>query len=283
MIRLCAFADEADVTIKGQIAALKRNGISLIEVRGINGTNVADLTDEQATAYAKEYADNGIKVWSVGSPLGKTDVSADYDAFMAKCKRVFEIANIFQAKNVRVFSFYNAYESEEEVFRRLTAATDLAKEYGLTLCHENEKEIYGDVLFRVKRVLENVPNLKSVFDPANFVEVGEDAETALNELAPYTYYYHVKDTVRETEEKVPAGMGDGAIPSLIRQAAERDTVLTVEPHLAIFEGYAQIDNTEMKGKFTFKDNHEAFDTAVTALKNEILKAGLKPVEGGFEK
>ena len=138
------------------------------------------------------------------------------------------------------------------------------------------------MLFRVKRVLENVPNLKSVFDPANFVEVGEDAESALNELAPYTYYYHVKDTVRETEEQVPAGMGDGAIPSLIRQAAERDTVLTVEPHLAIFEGYAQIDNTEMKGKFTFKDNHEAFDTAVTALKNEILKVGLKPVEGGFE-
>ncbi len=283
MIRLCAFADEADKAISGQIAALKRNGISLIEVRGINGINVADLTDEQATAYAKEYASNGISVWSVGSPLGKTDAAADYDAFIAKCKRVFEIANIFQAKNVRVFSFYNAYDMEAEVFRRLTAATRLAKEYGLTLCHENEKEIYGDVLFRVKRVLDNVPQLKSVFDPANFMEVGEDAENALNELAPYTYYYHVKDVIRATKEKVPAGMGDGAIPSLIRQAAERDSVLTVEPHLAVFEGYAQIDNTQMKGRFTFKDNHEAFDAAVVALKNEILKAGLKPVEGGFEK
>ena len=33
-IKLCAFADEADPMLDGQIEALKANGISLLEIRG---------------------------------------------------------------------------------------------------------------------------------------------------------------------------------------------------------------------------------------------------------
>ena len=33
-MRLCAFADEASVDLNGQIDALKRNNISLLEIRG---------------------------------------------------------------------------------------------------------------------------------------------------------------------------------------------------------------------------------------------------------
>ena len=39
-IRLCAFADEASQSVEGQISALHRNGIELLEVRGINGVNI---------------------------------------------------------------------------------------------------------------------------------------------------------------------------------------------------------------------------------------------------
>lgn len=35
--RLCAFADEAGADINEQIKALKENGISLLEVRGVGG------------------------------------------------------------------------------------------------------------------------------------------------------------------------------------------------------------------------------------------------------
>ena len=47
-VKLCAFADEASKSLDGQIEALKRNGIYAIELRGVDGTNIADLTDEQA-------------------------------------------------------------------------------------------------------------------------------------------------------------------------------------------------------------------------------------------
>ena len=54
MIRISAFADEASPTLDGQIAALKRNGLSLIEFRGLEGEITSTLSlDKVKNAYAK--------------------------------------------------------------------------------------------------------------------------------------------------------------------------------------------------------------------------------------
>ena len=53
--------------------------------------------------------------------------------------------------------------------------------------------------------------------------------------------------------------------------------------VTLFEGYAAIDNTEMKNKFVFKSNGEAFDAAVAALKKIILSQNYKEENGGFVK
>ena len=52
MIRLSAFADEASTDFAGQLAALRRNGIALIELRGLDGKNIADIDERQAESYA---------------------------------------------------------------------------------------------------------------------------------------------------------------------------------------------------------------------------------------
>jgi len=83
---------------------------------------------------------------------------------------------------------------------------------------------------------------------------------------------------------VPAGMGDGKIDKIVALLpTEGEWVLTLEPHLALFEGYAAIDNTEMKNKFKFKDNDESFDAAVAALKTIIKNEKYNEFDGGFEK
>ena len=48
MIKLAAFADEADASVDGQIQALKRNGIEYIEIRGVDGKNISQLTEDEA-------------------------------------------------------------------------------------------------------------------------------------------------------------------------------------------------------------------------------------------
>jgi hypothetical protein len=52
--KLCAFADEADKMISGQIAALQGNSMNLIELRGIDGKNVADITPAEAKELKKK-------------------------------------------------------------------------------------------------------------------------------------------------------------------------------------------------------------------------------------
>ena len=42
--RLSAFADESSNSFAGQIDALKRNGLSFLEIRNLDGKNVTDLT-----------------------------------------------------------------------------------------------------------------------------------------------------------------------------------------------------------------------------------------------
>ena len=49
--------------------------------------------------------------------------------------------------------------------------------------------------------------------------------------------------------------------------------LTLEPHLHIFDAYKDIDEHELKGKYTFKTNREAFDFAAKALKALLTRFG----------
>ena len=81
---------------------------------------------------------------------------------------------------------------------------------------------------------------------------------------------------------MPAGYGDGGLEALL-SSLPSDAVVTLEPHLAIFDGYASIDNTEMKHRFKFSSNGEAFDTAVNAVKDIFKRLGYTECDGGFIK
>lgn len=284
MIRLSAFADEAGKELPAQIAALKRNGIPYIEVRFIGSKNVADLTLDEAKEVRAALDEAGIRVWSIGSPLGKIKITDDLDAHMEKTRHVCRLAKVLGTDKIRMFSFYEAYEAKALVFETLARMVAIAKEEGVFLYHENEKDIYGDTVAHVLEIMENVEGLKYVYDPANFVDVGEDSDVALDALHAKMGYFHIKDVIADTHELVPAGIGDGKIDRLVSMLpGEGEWVLTLEPHLALFEGYAAIDNTEMKNKFTFKNNDESFDAAVTALKGILKNEGYEERNGGFEK
>lgn len=285
MIKLSAFADEASPKLSGQIEALLRNGISYIDVRSVEGKNVLDFTPEEARGYNDALRAAGIRVYSIGSPIGKVDIDCDFDEYLKSAAHIFELAKIFETDRVRMFSFFEAYEKEELVIEYLKRLVKLADEYGVKLYHENEKKIFGDNAERTVKILDSVPGLLSIYDPANFVEVGEDMQKAMELLHKRTDHFHIKDVIRETGELVPAGYGDGMLRELVENIDPNadEMVLTVEPHLAIFAGYAAIDDTEMKNKFKFETNGEAFDAAVSAIKRVITGAGYKENKGAFVK
>ena len=283
MIKLSAFADEADAKLSGQIEALGRNGVGYVELRGINGTNIAKVTEDEAREYKKQLDEGGIKVWSIGSPIGKIKITDDLDSHIELLRHVCRLAVIFGTDKVRMFSFYDAYDKEELVFSTLCRMVAVANEYGVKLYHENEKEIYGDTAERVLRLIENVKGLYFIYDPANFIESGEHPSVTLDQLFDAMGYFHIKDAMWDGKAIVPAGCGDGQIPKLVSMIGERDVTLSVEPHLMVFEGYSEFDSTKMQNKYVFKNNNEAFDAAISAIRSVILAAGYKESDGGFVK
>ena len=283
MIKLAAFADESDPSFEGQIAALKRNGIGYIEVRGLDGVNVSNVTEEDARIYAARLKEADIKVWSIGSPIGKIKITDDLDAHLEKLEHVCKLARIFETDKIRMFSFYEAYGEEDKVVSTLSKMVKLAEKYGIKICHENEKRIFGDTLERVRILSEKVDGLYFIYDPANFLEVGEDPEKTLPALHGMSEYFHIKDVIAETGTLVPAGCGNGKIDELVRRIGDEDKVLTLEPHLKVFKGYAEIDGSRMKHSYQYESNEEAFDAAVSALKSVLETEGYRYIDGGYVK
>ena len=271
-IKLAAFADEASSVFDEQIVMMKENGIGLLEMRGVDDINVSKLTLEQAKEAKKKLDDNELAVWSIGSPIGKIKITDDFAPELDLFKHVLEIANITEAKCIRMFSFYGTdgkAEYRDEVFERLAKYAEAAKGSGIVLCHENEKGIYGDIPERCIEIHKAIPEIKSVFDPANFVQCGVNILDAWNKLEPYVYYGHIKDADADGNI-VPPGRGIGMIREYLPKfIAKGCSVLTLEPHLAEFAGLSDLEEEGDKSKvggMSFANNREAFDYATKSLK-----------------
>lgn len=272
-VRIFAFADEASPIIDEQIVAMKRNGLQGLEIRGVDGTNVADITIEKAKEVKEKLDANGLITWSVGSPIGKIKINDDFAPHIEKFKHILEVAATLGAENVRLFSFYipddiKPEDCKQEVFERLAKFVEIAKGTGVNLCHENEKGIYGDTPERVLELHKALPELKGIFDPANFVQCGVDTLKAWELLKDYIYYMHIKDAKKDGFV-VPAGMGDGNVGAIVKDYIDRGgSAFTMEPHLSIFKGLEGLerDGEETKMAFKYPDSNTAFDAACNAFK-----------------
>ena len=271
-MRLCAFADEASSALSGQITALKRNGISHLEIRGVNGKNIKELSRAEVKEVKSALDGANISVWSIGSPIGKISLADDFHAHTEDFKRILEAADVLGAKRIRMFSFFPVKGMSEQTVRdsvceRIDTLLSLTPEE-ITLCHENEKEIFGENTENCLFLHRTFPRLRAVFDPANFIQCGVDTEAAWKALRDYVDYLHIKDAVQDGTV-VPAGMGIGNVPMIVGDYLARGgDMMTLEPHLFDFTGLSALENGKSVklGISAYKDNDEAFDAAVAALK-----------------
>lgn len=277
-MRIYAFADEASPFIDGQITAMKENGVDGLEIRNVDKVNIAEISDSKAREVKKKLDDAGLKVWTIGSPIGKIDIEKDdFALHTEKFKRTLETADILGAENIRLFSFFTPAENragyKDEVLERLGTFAEIAKGSGIVLCHENEKGIYGDAPERCLEIHKALPEIKAIFDPANYIQCGVDTLKACELLKPYVKYLHIKDALTDGNV-VPAGKGIGNVGYILDDFKKNggDSV-TVEPHLTVFAGLKALekeDDASVVGEvYKYASNTEAFQAAVSALR-ELL-------------
>ena len=272
--KLSAFADEAGALFTTQIEAMKNNGVHYLEMRGVNGRNVSSMTKDEIRCASIMLEREGLEVWSIGSPIGKIKITDDFAPHLDSFKRILEAAEIAKARCIRLFSFYDVKtaQQQDEAIERLSKMVEAAKGSSVVLCHENEKGIYGENTENCLRILKELPQLKAVFDPANFIQCGVDTKTAWDALAPYVYYLHIKDAQADGHV-VPAGKGIGNLPYIVNDFGARGgSVLSLEPHLTIFKGFAELEQTNESintEDFRYPDSMTAFKASADALKDII--------------
>ena len=270
-----AFADEADNSLQGQIAACKANNIAAIELRGVDGENISDITPEQAKVIKAQLDEAGLLVAAIGSKYGKE--AFNFDAF----KQTVEVAKLLEAPYIRMFSFYEG--PKEQRFADVKQMADYSMQHGVKCCHENEKGIFGEGPEACKELFDFVgENLGCVFDFANFLECGHDPMAAYALLKSYVTYFHIKD--QDGTHIVPAGHGQGKIAEIL---ADYDSAnigqvwLSAEPHLKVFDGLGTFDKESLEklgGQTVYASNEESFAVACAAMHNVAQEA--QPVRLG---
>ena len=223
-LALCAFADEAGASLQEQIKALHENQIPMLEIRGVDGRNITALSIDEAKQLSQRLQQEDIRVWSIGSPCGKIGIREPFAPHLDLFRHTLELAETLGAHCVRIFSFFvndlSPEECRDEVLERLSLMAEAAQGSNVLVCHENEKGVYGDTAARCADIHRALPSLKAVFDPANFLQCSQDTLEAFDRLSPDIAYFHVKDCAKNGEI-VPAGQGDGHLPSLSEDIATR--------------------------------------------------------------
>ncbi|BAM00189.1 MULTISPECIES: sugar phosphate isomerase/epimerase family protein [Caldilinea] len=244
---LSAFGDEIAVKLHDQLRVLNELRIPGLELRMVWGKNVLELDDEEARKVAELCASMGVRVNAIGSPIGKSPINGAMEEEFRKLDRILRTGEIVGTRRIRVFSYYppdtstNAHYDQyvEPAVERLTQLAERAAAYGYQLMLENEKEIVGDTVARCTRIMQllNHSNVCFVWDPANFVQVGEErvTERGWPLLGQYVGYVHIKDARLSDGSVCAAGEGDGQVPELLTRLREAgyQGVLALEPHLAI--------------------------------------------------
>lgn len=275
-ITISGFADEIDMNLDKQIEVITKLGINHIEMRGVNGKGLVEYPLEEVKEIKKTLDEHGIRLSSVGSPVGKIKIEDDFEPHFELFRHTVEIAKIMEAPYIRMFSFFIDPEKDpadyrDAVMERMGRMVAYAKEQGVILLHENEKDIYGDVAPRCLDLMKEFycDNFKAVFDFANFVQCKQNTLEAYEMLKPYIAYVHIKDAVWADGSVVPAGTGDGNVKEILGmlKASGYQGFLSLEPHLAEFAGFSAL---EKEGSIGHKlTGEEAYTLAYTSLQKVL--------------
>jgi sugar phosphate isomerase/epimerase len=252
---LTGFADEAASSIEGQIKATQELGWGNIEARTVN--EIHDISEAEFDEVAGKLADAGVKINCFGSAVANWGKRIDesFDSSLAEARRAIGRMQKLGTKLIRIMSFAVLEgrepddQMEEERFRRLRELVKMFSDVGITCVHENCMNYGGMSYQHTLKMLENVPDLKLVFDTGNPVFLADRSQPMpyprqsswefYQNVREHIVYVHIKDGCWDADKQDAvytfAGEGDGDVGRIVKDllAAGYDGGFSMEPHLAV--------------------------------------------------
>lgn len=237
---------------------IAEQGLKHIEVRVVDGVNIANMSDEEADAVRRAVDAKGLSVSAIASPLYKCaldpsrpvasgdvfgQAEESVEAHHAKLHRVIAIAKRLGTRNIRIFSFWREQEPDNyfaEIVAHLKRAAEVAEREGVLLLLENEPACNGGFAEEVGKLARAVgsPALKVLWDPGNEAYGGKPAFPAgYGHVKDVLAHVHIKDAYVRPDGSsrcVPVGSGNVPFIAQLRALQEDgyDGLFTIETHFA---------------------------------------------------
>ncbi|MDR6553075.1 sugar phosphate isomerase/epimerase family protein [Paenibacillus qinlingensis] len=268
--RLGVLTDEVSADFEKAVKWAAEQGLRHVEVRVVNGVNVAELGNAQLIDIRKLVEDHGLYVSAIASPLFKCALDPQRlvesgDTFgqkeqsveehFKKLHRVIEIAKLLGTSRIRIFSFWRELDPQKhrnEVIHHLKRAGDIAEREGVMLLLENEPSCNGGFAEEVASLVSGIdsPAVRGLWDPGNEAYGAKEAfPRGYQFMKKSLAHVHLKDAyIRHdgTPKCVPLGSGNVSITAQIK-ALEADGytgLYTIETHFVPDSG-SQLTGTRM--------------------------------------
>ncbi len=246
--RLAGFADEISTDIQVQMDYLRHCEISFCALRGAHGQAVLDWQDFHFPLIKTQFHNRKIKFSCLATQIGAAPVTDPFEGVLERFKLACKRAKQMETKVILMFGGgipegSDPAQHKDEVVKRLKVLAEHAKGEGFNVLLENRAGTYCDTADRHAEVLTEAgaPNLMASFDPASYVEAGEDPLAAWPKVQKWVKDIHIHDRNAEGKGALP-GKGIGKVKEVLETALGNGWVglVTLEPGLADNPEFAEM-------------------------------------------
>ncbi|MEM6964935.1 MAG: sugar phosphate isomerase/epimerase [Bacteroidota bacterium] len=250
---LTGFTDEASNDLDEQIKVTKALGWDYLSARTIGANNIHEISEAAFEAVCEKLQAHNIKIAEFGTLIGNwsKDITSDWSITEAELNRCIPRMQKLGVKYARIMSYaqkkWGDDQLEQERFKRLRAITARFKDAGLEALHENCMNWGGFSADHTLRLIEEVPDLRLVFDTGNPIFQRDRSQPAPHPWQrPFEFYQkikhaiahvHVKDAIMKKEDGEPeytfAGEGDAQLDLIFSDLKKSgyEGFVAIEPHV----------------------------------------------------
>ena len=245
---LSGIADEAADGIDAQIRAHQELGWSAIELRLVDGKNVAGiLPDNDFDRVADRLAEAGLQVTALASAIGNwsRNIADDFEQDVTDLKRSVPRMHKLGTKFIRTMSWVGEGASDDEwrqeVIRRYRELARIAEDGDILLAHENCTGWAGQSPKHMRTLIDEVgsDHIIVLYDTGNPISHGQDAWSFYEGLRDVIRYIHIKDGHKTpgggpSDNYAYPGEGDALVHDVLTDQFKLgyDGVISIEPHIA---------------------------------------------------
>jgi sugar phosphate isomerase/epimerase len=256
---LSGIADEAGKDIETQVKAHKELGWDHIELRLIDGRNIAgELPEEGFDRVRNVLEENKMRVTAFASAIGNwsrhinDDFSCDRNDLKVSIGRMKKV----DVKYIRIMSWKGKDVDNNQWFkeavRRSKELAKMAEDAGIYLLHEN-CEGWGGLsaanMLKLKQAVDS-PHFLLLYDLGNTISHGYEPRPFFETIRGKFAYIHIKDAKNNprggcSQDFKYCGEGDAMLKQILAKIIREDGydgVISIEPHVA---GIVHLNRTDV--------------------------------------